>query len=556
MKRDKKHKHKHKHKKKHKKSRKRERLEEEEEEEEEAKVVEQEEEQQQQPNDGEQVHEQRKRRYKRAAVERMPDWMKEGVEMGVGEGVDTFAQLGVSARLCGVLEEEMGIRAPFAVQSAVIPHLLRETLHVGGDVLVMSATGSGKTLAFGVPIVEILERSRVKRVACLVVLPTKDLAAQVHEVFALLCAGTHLSVALFAGERPFHEEVEQLQSMPEIIVCTPGRLRDHIANPAMRAALASLRWLVIDESDRLLSKQYHQWVSDVIPLLQDPANAVEGPFADPPLQKLLFSATMTSNPRKLALLRLYRPTFFHAKGDVREALQGLPVLPACLSEFPVKVAREDERPLVLAWLLQERLHNAKGVLVFVSTIERAARLHAICTSLVKNHALGLYTSSMVTREREAALQQFRAGTLSVLVVTDVLARGLDIANIAAVVNYDCPFHEQTYVHRVGRTARANQKGAAFTLGLPAELARWRKMRELLRGGNVAEKALKADAPFVNALRPQYEDVLDRMLKRVRGWAGPEQRLELQEERARLSIPLASDYSQVALQVLQRNRSKN
>lgn len=496
-----------------------------------------------------------KRKYKKAAVERMPEWMRNGLAMTVDGPAPSFGDLGVSARMVNLLREEMGVTAAFPVQAAVIPHVLRDTLYVGGDVLVMSATGSGKTLAFAVPIVEILEQSRVKRVACLAVLPTKDLAAQVHEVFSLLCVGTHLTVALFAGEKPFHEEVEQLQSVPEIIVATPGRLRDHISSPLLRSALASLRWLVIDESDRLLSKQYHQWVSDVMPLLQDPAETVEGPFADPPLQKLLFSATMTSNPRKLALLRLYKPTFFHARTDVKEALQGLPVLPACLKECPVKVRREEDRPLILVWLLRQSQLEGKAVLIFVSTIERATRLHAILTSMLRDQALGLYTSSILSREREAVLGKFRAGQLSALVVTDVLARGLDIANIGAVVNYDCPFHEQTYVHRVGRTARANQEGSAYTLGLPAELARWRKMRELLRGGNVAEQALKADAAFVNSVRPRYEEVLERMLKRVRGWAGPEQRLQLQEERARLSIPILNEENaQIALEVLRKNQS--
>lgn len=266
---------------------------------------------------------------------------------------------------------------------------------------------------------------------------------------------------------------------------------------------------------------------------------------------------MTSNPRKLAMLELYRPTFFHAVSDADGTLQGLPVLPATLTERLVKLAREDERPLVLVWLLRTLLQpvpGTGGVLVFVSTIERAQRLHTILSALLPEQRLGLYASSMTLREREAALAAFRSANApySAMVVTDVLARGLDIAAIRAVVNYDCPFFEQTYIHRVGRTARANQPGMAYTLGLGTELPRWKKMRATLRGGNVDEKPLKADAAFLNALRPAFEDTLERMLRRARGRAGPEELLELQETRSALARPLVSESLHEAEQVLAKN----
>lgn len=519
------------------------------------------------------LREQQARRKLLAARERMPEWMRESVKIA-GAPV-ALRELGLSQRMLTVLES-MTIHVAFPVQATVIPFLLRQTRFAAGDAAVMSATGSGKTLAFAIPIVEMLSESRVRRVACLCVLPTKDLAAQVHEVFALLCAGTHLRVVLFAGDRPFQEEVEQVATLPDIVVATPGRLRDHLHGALTRHVLATLRWLVIDEGDRLLSKQYHQWITDLMPMLQNPSAIVQGPFqgtrvlvcllcclqrlfyffVDPPLQKLLFSATMTSNPRKLAMLELYRPTFFHAVGadPQQDVLEGTSVLPATLSEYQVKCAREDDRPLVLAWLLQVHLPaELQGVLVFVSTIERAQRLHVVLEALLPSQRVGLYASSMTLRDREAALEKFRSGALRILVVTDVLARGLDIASIGAVVNYDCPFRAQTYIHRVGRTARALRQGAAYTLGLRTELPRWRKMRGVLRGGNVVETVVKPDTAFITGLRPVFEETLERMLRLVRRRPGAEERLELQERRVELSVPLTAHTHAQAMEVLARNR---
>ena len=209
--------------------------------------------------------------------------------------------------------------------------------------------GSGKTLAFAVPVVEILRESYFNTISCLCVLPTKDLAAQVYEVFCSLCDGDDIKTCLLSGERPFIEEQNEIAKKPHIVVCTPGRLKDHLQSTFKEEELKRLRWLVIDEGDRLLSQQYHQWISELMPHLEHPVFSVSGPFPSPPLQKLVFSATMTSNPRKLALLNLYRPTFFHAIED--ESYQGLPILPAQLSEYKVVCASEEgkTRKIMTVW---------------------------------------------------------------------------------------------------------------------------------------------------------------------------------------------------------------
>jgi ATP-dependent RNA helicase DDX51/DBP6 len=242
--------------------------------------------------------------------DKLPDFMKHSRVIGGDKDV-SFKQLGIGDRVAELLSDRLEFEAPFPVQRALIPFVLAETRFSGGDALVMSATGSGKTLAFAVPVVELVVELSIQGLSCLCVLPTKDIALQVYDVFAQLCEGSTARVVLLCGDRSFFAEQTALQEAPQIVVCTPGRLRDHLLGSITAEMLHGLRWLVIDEGDRLLGEQYHQWLEDLMPLLRHPVDYVDGPFETPPLQKLVFSATMTSNPRKLAKLKLYRPVFFH-----------------------------------------------------------------------------------------------------------------------------------------------------------------------------------------------------------------------------------------------------
>ncbi len=244
-------------------------------------------------------------------AEKLPDFMKQARVISASSSDCSFAELGLSSRVLELLTDRMEFAKPFPVQTALIPFVMSETRFSGGDALIMSATGSGKTLAFAVPVVELVAELSLQSLSCLCVLPTKDIALQVFEVFAQLCEGSNVRVALLSGDRSFFAEQTALQELPQIVVCTPGRLRDHLLVSISADSLHGLRWLVIDEGDRLLGDQYHQWLEDIMPMLRHPVDFVDGPFSTPPLQKLVFSATMTSNPRKLAKLKLYRPVFFH-----------------------------------------------------------------------------------------------------------------------------------------------------------------------------------------------------------------------------------------------------
>jgi ATP-dependent RNA helicase DDX51/DBP6 len=487
-----------------------------------------------------------------AQPDKMPEFMRQAQVIRAVKDT-SFADLGLSDRMVERLTQHMDLARPFPVQAALVPFVLRDTRYAGGDALVMSATGSGKTLAFALPVVELLCQTRAKGLSCLCVLPTKDIALQVFEVFASLCEGTAVSVALVAGERSFFAEQTTLQmERPQILVATPGRLRDHVLTSISAESLQALRWLVIDEGDRLLAEQYHQWLDDVMPHLLHPADVADGPFARPPLQKLVFSATMTSNPRKLAKLKLYRPVFFHALDQEGvPAVRGAPVLPASLLEFKVVCPSEEERPLVLMWLLESGLVERRGALVFVNSVERAQVLYDVVEPLLalKQLRVGLYSSRVLARDRAQALAQFKTGELRALIVTDVLARGLDLQQAAAVVNYDTPFREEAYVHRVGRTARAGKAGEAYVLGLWTELASWAKMRSsALQGGNVAEKKLRPSKAQLEEMRPAFVDQLELLKRKKRHDAvRPQQDKEL-------FVPLDAAHTAAALKVLRRNHA--
>lgn len=494
--------------------------------------------------------------------DKLPEFMRQAHAIGgSSQPQPGFAELGLSSRTVTLLTQQMDFAHPFPVQSGLVPYVLRETRYAGGDALVMSATGSGKTLAFALPIVEIASQSHSKELACLCVLPTKDIALQVYEVFVSLCDGTGVSVALLSGERSFFAEQAALRSdRPQIVVATPGRLRDHLLTSISAESLHRLRWLVIDEGDRLLAEQYHQWLDDLMPHLLHPVDVADGPFARPPLQKLVFSATMTSNPRKLAKLKLYRPVFFHtldesaattaANGEAG-VVRGAPVLPSSLREFKVVCPSEEERPLVLMWLLESGLVEKRGALVFINSVERAHVLHDVIGSLLekKQIGVGLYTSRVNAKERADALAQFKQGSLRALIVTDVLARGLDLQQSVAVINYDTPFREEAYIHRVGRTARAGKAGEAYVLGLWTELASWSKMRTTqLQGGNLAAKKLKPLKKALDDMRPSFVDQLD-VLKRKKRHTGTNEK-----DDKKLAVPLEPATVEAAIAVLRKNHT--
>ncbi|HEY2141064.1 MAG TPA: DEAD/DEAH box helicase [Solirubrobacteraceae bacterium] len=340
----------------------------------------------------------------------------------------TFADLGVSEVVVNELAQR-GVETPFAVQQMVIPDVL-----AGHDVLAQSPTGSGKTLAFGVPLVERLRDSDA-RPSALILAPTRELAIQIVDDMRPIAHARALSIAPVYGGAGIVKQA-RLASRAHILVATPGRLLDLIERRDV--SLARVRILVLDEADRMLDMGFKPVVDRIVKM-----TAKER-------QTLLFSATLAGEVGRIANAYTSSPRRHeHAhseerKGDVEHRF--------------VTVSHEGK----VARLVSELSDSERGLtLVFVRTKRGADRLvKRLAGSRVQAVAMHGDKSQ---GQRERALANFEAGVVDTLVATDVAARGIDVAGITHVINYDIPATREDYVHRIGRTARAGASGVGVTL---------------------------------------------------------------------------------------------
>jgi superfamily II DNA/RNA helicase len=340
----------------------------------------------------------------------------------------SFADLGVSAVVVKELADR-GISAPFAVQGMVIPDVL-----AGHDVLAQSPTGSGKTLAFGVPLVERLRDSDA-RPSALILAPTRELAIQIVDDLRPLAHARALSIAPVYGGAGIVKQA-RIASRAHILVATPGRLLDLIERRDV--SLHKVRMLILDEADRMLDMGFKPVVDRIVKM-----TATER-------QTLLFSATLEGEVGRIAKAYTTNPRRHeHAhseerKGDVEHRF--------------VTVSHDGK----VDRLVKELGATERGLtLVFVRTKRGADRLvKKLASSSVRAVAMHGDKSQ---GQRERALANFEAGVVDTLVATDVAARGIDVAGITHVINYDMPATREDYVHRVGRTARAGASGIGLTL---------------------------------------------------------------------------------------------
>ena len=324
----------------------------------------------------------------------------------------------------------MGYVEPMAIQLRAIPLILE-----GRDVIGSAQTGTGKTAAFAIPIISLLGRHQPEPRA-LVVEPTRELAAQVETAFFDLARFTDLKTAVLYGGVGYGKQIEALKRGADIVVATPGRLLDLIEQGACR--LEKIQFLVLDEADRLLDMGF----------LPDVRRIIE----KCPKQRhtSLFSATIPPEIETLIQWAMKNPEIVQigARRSPAETVRHV--------VYPV--ADEQKSELLLALLAEVNFDSA---IVFCRTKQRADHV----TQLLKRnqHAVAVLHSNRTQREREEALRGFRDGRYEVLVATDIAARGLDIADVSHVINYDVPQHPEDYVHRIGRTGRAKATGDAFTL---------------------------------------------------------------------------------------------
>jgi len=324
----------------------------------------------------------------------------------------------------------MGYVEPTPIQLRTIPLIL-----TGQDVIGSAQTGTGKTAAFALPILSQLgQPGRAPRV--LVLEPTRELAAQVETAIRDLARFTPLRVAVVYGGVGYGRQNDALRQGIDIIVATPGRLLDHLRQG--NAKLDQIKFLVLDEADRMLDMGF----------LPDVRRIVEKCPRD--RHTSLFSATIPPEIESLIKWAMRHPQTIEI---------GARRSPADTVKHVIYPVAEDQKSDLLRELL-ERV-NYDSVIVFCRTKNRADRIGHMLRK--NNHAVAILHSNRTQREREQALRGFRDSRYEVLVATDIAARGLDIANVSHVINFDVPQHPEDYVHRIGRTGRAEATGDAFTL---------------------------------------------------------------------------------------------
>ncbi|KAA6412138.1 MAG: hypothetical protein FRX48_04288 [Lasallia pustulata] len=603
----------------------------------------------------------------RPSFSALPPWLANPIVVTSSDSTP-FQSLPISPTVLASLEKK-GYSEAFAIQSAVLPLLLPGPEQGPGDVCISASTGSGKTLSYILPMVESLRGKPVTRLRGLIVVPTRELVSQVRETCELCAAGAGLKVGTAVGSKSIKEEqdmlirreqrydpegyraiqdhqssdeewlmnwnieklygngdeymclpdfVEDLASNVDILICTPGRLVDHLQS-TRGFTLKHVQWLAIDEADRLLDQSFQQWIDIIMPALhaQEPLDPMEELVLKElhikkprQIRKIVLSATMTRDISKLTSLRLSRPkmvvldssrTAEHVAnqeiGDSQNSIEGaLPDphatfdLPTTLKEVAIAVSSGEDKPLYLIHLLADhKTHHAVGLpsklasgraikaprnsslddstdnsssdddgsstsssdptsssstpesdvarikstptispmpstygtLVFTNNNENALRLARLLVLLepLWESRIGTLTSSSATSSGRRTLAAFRKRKLSILVASDRASRGLDIQDLAHVINYDLPASLTSYVHRVGRTARAGKEGTATTFVAHRE-ARWfwneiARSEQVKRGRGKKVLRMKLNLEAGDKERKRYDEAL-RQLGREAG----------------------------------------
>ena len=382
----------------------------------------------------------------------------------------TFREFGLDE---GLIEgiDATGYQTATAVQEQVIPHIL-----AGKDIIASAQTGTGKTAAFLLPIVhKIITSPNHDHINALIIVPTRELAIQIAENLEGLSYFTPISsIAVYGGSSggSFVQERKALTGGADIVICTPGRFIGHLAMGYVK--LKELDYLVLDEADRMLDMGFTDDIQRIISYL--PATR----------QTLLFSATMPPKIRDLARKILKNPIEVNIS----------------LSKPPEKITQEafvvydTQKPGLIRYILKQK--EFKTVIVFCSK-KNNVKLLARDLQRSKFMAEEIH-SDLEQSEREKVLAAFMNGRVRILVTTDILSRGIHIDNIDLVINYDVPNDGEDYVHRIGRTARAESEGTAYTLINEKEQRKFAAIEKLL-GHEVKKAAVPAELGETPAYQP-------------------------------------------------------
>ncbi len=353
----------------------------------------------------------------------------------------TFVELGLSESLLQAVADAKYVN-PTPIQSKVIPSILE-----GRDVFGCAQTGTGKTASFTLPMIDKLStgRARARMPRSLIIVPTRELATQVRDSFDTYSKHSKLKQALLIGGESMSEQEKTLARSVDVLIATPGRLIDLFERG--KILLTDIKILVIDEADRMLDMGFIPDVERIVSLLPKSR------------QTLFFSATMPNEIRRLSQAFLTNPVEVIISPPRRAA--------TTIKQYVVQTTQKDKRKDLRDILSTQSVQHA---IIFCNRKRDATNL---CTSLKRyDYNVGLLHGDLAQSKRTETLNSFKKGDISILVASDVAARGIDIESLSHVINFDVPFNVEDYIHRIGRTGRAGQGGVSLTLLTPEETVLW------------------------------------------------------------------------------------
>lgn len=363
----------------------------------------------------------------------------------------TFDSLGVDSQILRILKEK-GFVEPTPIQDQCIPEAIK-----GKDIIGIAQTGTGKTLAFSIPILQKLISANGQ---ALILVPTRELAIQAEEMILKISKGLNIKTVTIIGGAPYHYQIRSLRGNPDIIIATPGRLIDHLTKKIFK--LDKINTIVLDEADRMFDIGFLPEIKTVLSL------------APKEKQVLLFSATMPTIIADIACAYMKIPV------RIEIAPQGTIAKNITQELFIV-----DNRSKIS--LLENVLKENKGTVLVFSKTKIGAKKISRAIAAMGDSAIEIHSDRSLFQRKEA-IRGFKSGKYRILVATDIAARGIDVANISLVINYDLPENSLDYVHRIGRTGRAGNSGLAISFVTPNQRRGIKQIERLIKK-NISIKSL-------------------------------------------------------------------
>jgi ATP-dependent RNA helicase RhlE len=391
---------------------------------------------------------------------------------------------------------ELGYQQPTPIQAQCIPPALE-----GKDIIGLAQTGTGKTAAFGLPIIQ--RMAGRTEMGALILAPTRELAQQTGDALRLLGKSTGIRVAVVVGGIPIQEDYKALRAWPNVLVATPGRLIDHIHSRTI--VLSEIEICTVDEADRMHDMGFIPQIRSIMEVLPRKR------------QTLMFTATMPPEVEKLVRRNMQSPVRIQV---------GATAPPARAEQKLFHVQEPDKMPLLL-----DLLERSEGrVLVFARTKRKVERLAR--TVSARRHNVARLHGDREQSQRDAAMSGFRNGQYRILIATDIAARGIDVADIEHVINYDFPGSAEDYIHRIGRTARVAAKGMATSFVTPSDRPCLNELEKLI-SAKLPMTHIRASGPEHQAQSSARGERPNRRRSRRRsrrGGRGQSQHLRRQDEK--------------------------